>query len=81
MHHRKYYCNILGLSENASLDEIRKAYFKLSNLYHPDKNKSTDAEEKFKEIKNAYEALKNNNYSTYSNSNNEEFNYYDYDRI
>ena len=79
MHTRKYYCDILGVEENASLDEIRKAYFKLSNLYHPDKNKSTDAEEKFKEINNAYEALKNNNYSTYSNSNNEEFNYYNYE--
>ena len=79
MHTRKYYCDILGVEENASLDEIRKAYFKLSNLYHPDKNKSTNAEEKFKEIKNAYEALKNNNYSTYSNSNNEKFNYDDYE--
>ena len=79
MHTRKYYCDILGVEENASLDEIRKAYFKLSNLYHPDKNKSTNAEEKFKEINNAYEALKNNNYSTYSNSNNEEFNYYNYE--
>ena len=79
MHTRKYYCDILGVEENASLDEIRKAYFKLSNLYHPDKNKNTNAEEKFKEIKNAYEALKNNNYSTYSNSNNEEFNYYNYE--
>ena len=73
MHTRKYYCDILGVEENASLDEIRKAYFKLSNLYHPDKNKNADAEEKFKEIKNAYEALKNNKYSTYSNFNNEEF--------
>ena len=79
MHTRKYYCDILGVEENASLDEIRKAYFKLSNLYHPDKNKSTNAEEKFKEIKNAYEALKNNNYSTYSNFNNEKFNYDDYE--
>ena len=79
MHTRKYYCDILGVEENANLDEIRKAYFKLSNLYHPDKNKSTNAEEKFKEIKNAYEALKNNNYSRYFNSNNEEFNYYDYE--
>ena len=70
MHHRKYYCNILGLSENASLDEIKKAYFNLSNLYHPDRNKDPKAEKKFEEISDAYEALKNNKFLTNNYQNN-----------
>ena len=70
MHHRKYYCNILGLSENASLDEIKKAYFNLSNLYHPDRNKDPKAVKKFEEISDAYEALKNNKFLTNNYENN-----------
>ena len=70
MHHRKYYCNILGLSENASLDEIKKAYFNLSNLYHPDRNKDPKAVKKFEEISDAYEALKNNKFLTNNYQNN-----------
>ncbi|MFX1449981.1 MAG: molecular chaperone DnaJ [Promethearchaeota archaeon] len=48
---------ILGVSENATQDEIKKAYRKLARKYHPDLNKSKDAEEKFKEINLAYEIL------------------------
>lgn len=85
MHHRKYYCNILGLSENASLDEIKKAYFNLSNLYHPDRNKDPKAVKKFEEISDAYEALKNNKFLTnnYENNNldNEEITEDDYDNL
>lgn len=47
----------LGVSENASADEIKKAYRKLARKYHPDINKSAEAEEKFKEINAAYEIL------------------------
>jgi curved DNA-binding protein len=47
----------LGVSENASADEIKKAYRKLARKYHPDINKSPEAEEKFKEINAAYEIL------------------------
>lgn len=47
----------LGISENASLDDIKKAYRKLARQYHPDINKSPEAEEKFKEINGAYEIL------------------------
>ncbi len=47
----------LGVSENASAAEIKKAYRKLARKYHPDINKSPDAEEKFKEINAAYEIL------------------------
>ncbi len=47
----------LGVSENASADEIKKAYRKLARKYHPDINKSPEAQEKFKEINAAYEVL------------------------
>tara|TARA_B110001469_G_C9647787_1_gene328494 strand:+ start:794 stop:1732 length:939 start_codon:yes stop_codon:yes gene_type:complete len=48
---------ILELDKNASDDEIRKAYRRLSMKWHPDKNKSKEAEEKFKNISNAYSIL------------------------
>ncbi|XP_069105692.1 uncharacterized protein [Argopecten irradians] len=48
---------ILGVSEGASEDEIKKAYKKLALRYHPDKNDSTDAKEKFQEISYAYKYL------------------------
>ena len=47
----------LGVAQNASQDEIKKAYRKLARQYHPDINKAKDAEEKFKEINAAYEIL------------------------
>ena len=47
----------LGVSENASADEIKKAYRKLARKYHPDVNKDKEAVEKFKEINAAYEVL------------------------
>jgi len=47
----------LEISENASESEIKKAYRKLARKYHPDVNKSAEAEEKFKEINAAYEVL------------------------
>ncbi len=47
----------LGLNENASADEIKKAYRKLARKYHPDVNKDEEAVEKFKEINAAYEVL------------------------
>lgn len=53
----KDYYKILGIAKNASEDDIKKAYRKLALKYHPDKNKSSGAEEKFKEIAEAYEVL------------------------
>jgi curved DNA-binding protein len=47
----------LGVSENASADEIKKSYRKLARKYHPDVNKDESAIDKFKEINAAYEVL------------------------
>jgi molecular chaperone DnaJ len=53
---RDYY-EVLGVSKDSSKDQIKDAYRKLALQYHPDRNKSPDAEEKFKEISEAYAVL------------------------
>lgn len=53
----KNYYEILGVTDTAELSEIKKAYRKLAVKYHPDKNPDLEAEEKFKEINQAYETL------------------------
>ncbi|XP_005112000.1 dnaJ homolog subfamily B member 1 [Aplysia californica] len=53
----KDYYKVLGIARGASEEEIKKAYRKMALKYHPDKNKSPGAEEKFKEIAEAYDVL------------------------
>lgn len=54
---KKDYYTILGVSKNATQQEIKKAFRKLAMKYHPDRNKEKGAEDKFKEINLAYEIL------------------------
>ena len=56
---RDYY-EVLGVSKDAPKPEIKKAYRKLAMKYHPDRNKDANAEEKFKEISEAYAVLSDN---------------------
>ncbi|MCX7947480.1 MAG: molecular chaperone DnaJ [candidate division WOR-3 bacterium] len=81
---RDYY-EILGVSRNATQEEIKDAYRKLVLKYHPDKvppEKKKEAEEKFKEISEAYEVLsdpeKRRNYDTYGTSDFSDYSNYDF---
>jgi molecular chaperone DnaJ len=51
------YYDVLGVPRNASQDEIKRAFRRLAMKYHPDKNRDAGAEERFKEINEAYEVL------------------------
>ena len=53
----KDYYRILGVPRDATDDQLKKAYRKKALKYHPDKNRDPGAEEKFKEIAEAYEVL------------------------
>jgi curved DNA-binding protein len=57
MKYKDYY-GILGVERGAGADEVKTAYRKLARKYHPDVSKEKDAEEKFKEVSEAYETLK-----------------------
>lgn len=72
---------VLGVSRNASIDEIKKAYKELSRKYHPDSYVgnplSSLAEEKFKQVQEAYDAImkeKNGDYNYAGNYNNKGYN-------
>lgn len=71
MSKRDYY-DVLGVSRTVSKDELKSAYRKLALQYHPDRNKSAGAEEKFKEISEAYAVLsdeeKRQQYDTYGHA-------------
>src|SRR5438034_7937320 len=55
---RPDYYKALGVSKNATPDEIKKAYRKLARQYHPDRNAGDEAaEERFKEVQHAYDVL------------------------
>lgn len=57
MEYKDYY-KILGVPRDASQDDIKKAYRKLARKYHPDVSKEANAEDKFKEVGEAYEVLR-----------------------
>lgn len=57
MHFKDYY-SILGIERDATQQEVKRAYRKLARKYHPDVSKETDAEERFKEVGEAYEVIK-----------------------
>ncbi len=69
---KKDYYEILGVPRNASQEEIKKAFRRLARKYHPDINKSPEAQEKFKEINEAYQVLsdpeKRKLYDTYGHA-------------
>ena len=54
---KKDYYDALGIDKSASVNDIKKAYFKKAKEFHPDVNKSDGAKEKFAEINEAYETL------------------------
>src|SRR2546423_9558856 len=73
---KKSYYEVLGVSENSSEEEIKKAYQKLALKWHPDRHppeKKSEAEEKFKEVGQAYKVLsdpeKRRNYDQYGSEN------------
>jgi curved DNA-binding protein len=57
MKYKDYYAT-LGVAKDASADEIKKSYRKLARKYHPDVSKEKDAKEKFQDVSEAYETLK-----------------------
>jgi curved DNA-binding protein CbpA len=71
----KGYYNILGVTKNASSDDIKKAYKKMAFKYHPDKNKNPDAIDKFKKVSEAYQVLSDSQKKQQYDNPRQNFNY------
>ena len=54
----KDYYEVMGVTRDASADDIKRAYRRLARKYHPDVSKEPEAEARFKELGEAYEVLK-----------------------
>lgn len=65
---------LLGLKNNASKDEVKKAFRKMAQKYHPDVNKEPDAEDKFKKINEAYQLIESGKISNEQNFSQNPFN-------
>ncbi len=52
-----YYYKVLGVSKDATQEEIKRAYYRLVRIYHPDVSADPEARRKFEEIRKAYEVL------------------------
>ncbi|MFQ5998385.1 MAG: DnaJ domain-containing protein, partial [Candidatus Bathyarchaeia archaeon] len=69
---KKDYYDVLGVSKDSTKNDIKSAYRKLAMQYHPDRNKASTAEEKFKQISEAYAVLsddeKKRQYDTYGHA-------------
>jgi molecular chaperone DnaJ len=61
MANKRDYYEVLGLSRSATADDVRRSYRRLARQYHPDLNPADDAEDRFKEINEAYEVLSDTN--------------------
>ena len=57
MANKRYYYEVLGVPKNATKEQVKEAYRNLALQYHPDRNKAPEAEERFKEISEAYAVL------------------------
>ena len=72
MSDKRDYYEVLGVSKNADETELKKAFRSLARKYHPDKNDAPDADEKFKEIQEAYAVLsdssKRSNYDRFGHN-------------
>ena len=72
MSEKRDFYDVLGINRNANTDEIKKAYRKLARQYHPDVSDDPQAEEKFKEVNEAYEVLsdesKRSTYDTFGHA-------------
>lgn len=67
--------DVLGISRDATEEEVKKAYRRMAKKYHPDVNKAADAAERFKEVQNAYDAIMNKKTNSYGTGGSQAYTY------